>query len=111
MRRTFNDLQEATENGAYGIALLLVCSRLGFTVIERSRKGTGFDYWLGDEETLPFQNKARLEVPGILCGSQSQIAARIREKRQQLRRSDQGRLPGYIVVVEFSYPHAAVTQR
>jgi len=37
-------------------------------VIERSRKGTGFDYWLGSADEvgeLPFQNKVRLEVSGI----------------------------------------------
>ena len=39
-----------------------------YTVIHRSRKGTGFDYWLGDEKNedeLPLQSKARLEVSGI----------------------------------------------
>ncbi|MFN6464941.1 MAG: hypothetical protein RMZ41_024410 [Nostoc sp. DedVER02] len=47
---------------------MLIRQLTEFTVIERSRKGTGFDYWLGSEEEtgeLPFQNKVRLQVPGI----------------------------------------------
>jgi hypothetical protein len=47
---------------------MLIRQLTQFTVIERSRKGTGFDYWLGSEDEageLPFQNKVRLEVSGI----------------------------------------------
>jgi hypothetical protein len=45
--------------GAVGVAVLLSKQLTGFTVIQRSRKGTGFDYWLGDEDELPLQNKGR----------------------------------------------------
>ena len=72
-------MQEATEWGACGVAILVVNQVTGKVVIERSKKGTGFDYWLGDNDdgdSLPFANSARLEVSGILTGTKAQIASR-----------------------------------
>src|SRR5688572_29800752 len=43
---TYNDPQVAAEFGAYGVAVLLVENLTAFTVAERSRKGSGFDFWL-----------------------------------------------------------------
>ena len=39
-RRCWNDPEVATEHGAVGIAILLVKNEVGYSVIERSRKGT-----------------------------------------------------------------------
>ncbi len=64
MQRCWNDQEYTTEQAAYGIALLLLSRLTDFTVVERSRKGTGFDYWLGkstDSSELPFQKSMRLE--------------------------------------------------
>jgi hypothetical protein len=107
-RRSHNDLQEATERGAYGIAILIVCDLTGMVVVERSKKGPGFDYWLGDEDDdLLFAGKARLEVSGILSGSRSQVQARVRQKKEQVKPSDH-LAPGYVAVVEFGTPTACV---
>lgn len=111
MRRCYADLQEATEFGACGLAILLVRAVVGYTVIERSVKGTGFDYWLGYEDELPFQNKARLEVSGILAGDDGQITTRVKQKREQTTLTDRIALPAYIVVVEFSRPKAQVVTK
>lgn len=110
--RCCNDLQEATEYGAVGVAVLLTKELTEFTAIERSRKGTGFDYWLGHqrEEVLPFQHAARLEVSGILSGDDADISARVKAKLRQTRRSD-GTLPGYVAVVEFGRPEARVVRK
>ena len=64
----WGDLQEATEHGAYGLAVLLVVRLAEVVVLERSWKGTGFDFWLGPKgPTAPlFQDKRCLEVSGIL---------------------------------------------
>ena len=109
-RRTWADLQEATQYGATAIAVLLAKKETGYAVIERSAKGTGIDYWLGHEaEGPPFQNKARLEVSGILSveGSvndvERAVAKRVREKLKQTQPSS-GSLPAYVVVVEFWKP-------
>ena len=108
--KTWADPQEATEYGATAIAVLLVKKEAGYAVIERSVKGTGIDYWLGHEaEGPPFQNKARLEVSGILNteGSgrsvESAVAKRVREKLKQTQ-SSSGSLPAYVVVIEFGSP-------
>jgi hypothetical protein len=112
MRLAYNDLQEATELGACGVAILVARAMTGYTVIERCAKGTGFDYWLGTVATSdgtlePLERKARLEVSGILQGNEATIEARAREKIQQTRRSA-GELPAYAIVVEFSRPLAYV---
>ncbi len=110
-RRCWNDEEYTTEQAAYGIAFLLILQLTDLTVVERSRKGTGFDYWLGSQDSsvmLPFQRMARLEVSGIRRGNRSQINARVKQKTEQTRASDAGGLPVYIIVVEFSRPIAVV---
>ena len=81
MLRCWNDEEFTTEQAAYGIAFLIIRELTDLTVIERSRKGTGFDYWLGtfdtDEGQL-FQNKVRLEVSGIRKGDSSRVKARLK---------------------------------
>jgi hypothetical protein len=107
-RRCYNDFQEATERGAYGIAILIVYDLTGMVVVERSKKGPGFDYWLGHEDDdLLFAGKARLEVSGILSGSRSQVQAWVRQKKDQVKPSYH-LAPGYVAVVEFGTPIACV---
>src|SRR5438132_10658444 len=45
MRRYWNDPAETAEQGAYSLALLMLRSLARLTVLERSRKGNGFDWW------------------------------------------------------------------
>jgi hypothetical protein len=113
MLRCWHDEEYTTEQGAYGIACLLIHQLTPYTIIERSIKGTGFDYWLGDapdQPGLPFQQKIRLEVSGIRKGIPSRIRARVERKKAQTQRSD-GLLPAYVIVVEFSHPLSIVVQR
>lgn len=111
MLRTLNDPEVATEHGAVGIAVLLAKKILGFSVIQRARKGTGFDYWLGNEEIIPFQNKARLEISGIRTGSKKNITKRIHQKLNQTNPSDETGLPAHIIVIEFSQPTAQMEEK
>jgi hypothetical protein len=107
-RRCYNDLQEATEKGACGVAILLAQELTGKVVVERSKKGPGFDYWLGDsDDDLLFVGKARLEVSGILLGSSIDIQMRVKQKKAQMKPSHQ-LAPGYVAVVEFGTPTAHV---
>lgn len=111
IRRCWNDEEYTTEQAAYGVAFLLIQQLTNFTVIERSRKGTGFDYWLGTQDVtgeLPFQRMARLEVSGIRRGNRSQINIRVKQKIEQTGVSDAQGLPAYIIVVEFSRPISVV---
>ncbi len=108
--RGFNDPEEATEWGAVGVAVLLARREIGYSVIERSRKGTGFDYWMGDESELPFERKARLEISGIRRGANQEVNARVRQKLRQVERS--GDSPAaYVIVVEFGTPRAEVREK
>lgn len=111
-QRAWSDEQIATENGAYGIAALLIDRLTDYTVVERSRKGPGFDYWLGRKGvTTPlFQDKARLEVSGVRRGDDSMVASRVRQKINQMKPSD-GTLPGVAVVVEFGSPRTRVNTK
>lgn len=103
--RSCADLQEATEYGAYGLAILVVREATGKTALERSAKGPGFDFWVGDEtdDDLPFHGLTRLEVSGILRGGAKEIESRVRNKKAQVSPSD-AEGPAIIVVVEFGLP-------
>jgi hypothetical protein len=91
VRSTWADLQEAPEHGAYGVALLLVERLLALTVVERSFKHTGFDYWMAplSSSGFLFQDRTKLEISGIVAG-ESTIASRIRLKLAQVTRFDPG---------------------
>lgn len=108
-QRTHNDLQEAAEQGAYGVAFLLAEEFTQFKVIERSRKGTGFDYWLGTGDEHPFQQAARMEVSGIVEG-EDKIDSRVRTKMRQTDAS-KGKLPAFVAVVEFGLPKSVFKKR
>ena len=105
---TWADLQEATEYGAYGVAIILALRLTQTPRVERSAKGTGVDYWVGDGKDRRgiFQRTARLEVSGILRGDEGKIAARLREKLSQTKRSNSTGLPVYVVIVDFGRPEA-----
>ena len=109
----WNDAEFTTEQGAYGVAILLMIDLTEYTVIERSRRGSGFDYWLGekDDKGLPFQNAARLEVSGIRSGDDSSVKARANQKMKQVSPTDATKLPAYVVVVEFGRPLSQVAKK
>lgn len=107
--RAWMDADVATEHGACGIAALLVAELTEYTVVERARKGPGFDYWLGKKDSaVPlFQEKARLEVSGVRRGDDRAIESRVRRKIKQIEPADP-RLPGVVAVVEFGSPRTRV---
>lgn len=110
MRRSHRSEIPATEEGACGVAVLLIGELTRYTVSEQAKIGEYFDYWLARPGSFLFQDAARLEVSGIRRGDQAAVDARVREKKRQIGRS-QVRLPGFIVVVEFSRPQARVVER
>ena len=109
--RAYADMQYTVEHGAVCLSVMLSTTLTPYTIIERSRKGTGFDYWLGDGSSKLFQKKARLEVSGILKGDDATINRRYAAKEEQTRRSDNLLLPAYISVIEFSTPKAIFDKR
>jgi hypothetical protein len=111
MLNTWNDPEEATEEAACAIAFLLILALTEFTIIQRSRKGTGFDYWLGYKTAVVFERTARLEISGMLNATETDVLSRVRRKLKQVEASDDSGLPVYIVVVEFSKPLAYVVKK
>ena len=114
---SWNDAKEATEFGATALAILLLLEYTDFTYVTRAYQGTGIDYWLGTgeytKEMLPISNrKGRLEISGILKESKSNtVNMRINQKKKQSKKTDNTKLPVYVVVVEFSQPKAKIVKR
>lgn len=104
MKNSYHDDEVATEYGAYGIALLLIKDISNYSIVQRSRKGTGFDFWLGTTDNFLFQNIAKLEVSGIRNGNiNREVITRKSQKITQINKSN-NHLPGFVVIVEFSKP-------
>lgn len=108
---TYRDRDVAAEHGAYAVAIALVNHLYGLDVIERSAKGTGFDFWMGESGTseLSFGSLARLEVSGIFNGP-SKVGSRLGQKLDQMFPTDHVAV-GYAVVAEFGAPTLAVGQK
>ena len=104
--RTWGDQFYATEHGAVCLAILLALKLTSYTIIEKSARKNGFDYWLGEKGDLLFQKKARLEVSGIFTGSSTDVNTRFKCKVKQTNQSDSLNIPAYIGIVEFSHPFA-----
>jgi hypothetical protein len=104
---TYGDLEEVTEYGAMGIAVLLSIKLTKYSTVERAMKGKGFDYWIGDKDDKMFQGKARLEISGIFKGNDSQFKSRIKQKFRQTNISDSTGFDCFVSVVEFSKPIAS----
>lgn len=106
------DQNEAIEQGATGIAVLLIRQRIGLVTVQRSAIGEGIDYWMGHAAASleSAQPVARLEISGVLNGGDSDIRRRVRDKLDQTARTD-GDLPAYVVVVGFRQPVAEVRRK
>jgi len=117
MRRCWADSDEATEFGACGVATLLIHALTDLTIVQRARRGNGFDYWLGrrdDDPDLLFQGRTRLEVSGVRKGGDSIVNAREREKLRQVERFANPSVagtPAIVIVVEFGTPRSRVTTK
>ena len=110
MHRSNNDHRRAAEDGAYGLALLLIRDTIGLVAIEKSVQGTGFDYWLGDDGDPPFQRKARLEVSGTIERTDSSVRSLVKQKLRQTTPTD-GLLPAYVVIVRYRHPLAVMVKK
>lgn len=107
MANTYADTQDATERAGVCISVLLTKALTGYTVIQRSWKGTGCDYFLGDDSSEWFDIKARLEVSAIYKeNSSNNIRQRFVQKCKQVEKTDDMGIPAYISVIAFDSPKA-----
>jgi len=108
MRNSWADPNEATESGAVGVAVLLADKLLSKQVVKRARIGTGFDYWLGNNDAdSPDMFITRFEVSGIRSGDDQAVDSRVSRKLKQAGRSSTD-FPVVVIVVEFSRPQAKI---
>ena len=111
MDRSFRLDTWVTDQGACGVAILLVQLLTGYKAVQQSVRGDGFDFWLGRKGKLPFDRKARLEVSGLRHGTDTDIKERREYKIKQTKQSDNTGLKALIVIVEFGRPTSHVTIR
>jgi hypothetical protein len=97
---------ESTADGAVAVGLSLLRHTMKLDALDRGRIPSGFDYWLG---TADGAYRAVVEISGIRRGTRAQVAARLREKKAQIR--DSNGLTAYALVVEFGHPSADVGVR
>jgi len=108
---SFNDLEEAVEFGAMGIAIAIINDQKGF-VVKRSWKGTGFDFWAGKfSKNSRFLGKLRVEISGDLKGTDGEINSRLKKKLEQTEQSAHSKSPACAVIIEFSNPKSITGHR
>ena len=109
---THNDLQDATEDGAMGLAILLARYHLGYEIVLRSRKGTGYNYVMRKVDSDGSEPSVRLEVSGILKGTARDVTRRVNEKVRQVKTgaSIEDDLAAFVMVIEFGLPVARIEE-
>jgi hypothetical protein len=106
---TYADDREITEWGAEAIAFAIVEFFTSYRCVKRSQIGTGFDYYLTEDDSTLFQGKiAKLEVSGILSIKRnSDISKRLSLKTKQATDKYKN-MPFYVIIIAFSAPVAEV---
>ena len=103
LKRGWANETDATEWGAYGLALAAIELTAGLVAVSRAETRTGADYYLGAGSSAPDDLEAlyRLEVSGVDRGAASAITGRLRQKVQQAA-AGKSNLPAIAAVVGFA---------
>lgn len=93
---------DATEAGAYGVAIAACELSCGLYAVHRAETKTGADYYLraSSGPTEDLEDCFRLEVSGVDRGSASDVGQRLRQKLEQAERG-KSNLPAIAGVVGF----------
>jgi hypothetical protein len=100
-RNAWANLEDATRDGAYALALAAIEHLRGFVAIRRAQSRPGSDYYISPigQDPDDFENCYRLEISGTHLGIAA-INQRLREKLIQAQRGDSP-LPAIAAVVGF----------
>lgn len=87
VRPGLREPRDFAEYGALAIAFYLATKFFEYEVVEQPVIGSGFDYWPVYKSTHPNYNtnnflNARLEVSGILNGTESEVKTRLGTRHQ-----------------------------
>ena len=108
IRRAFGHPRNAAEKAGEAMAILTVVALTDYTVVERARIGSGFDFWLNlkdDDDDYLFQQTMGLECKGLSeARYPSEIAAAVRQGIKQIEESTSANLPALVVATDFSRP-------
>lgn len=107
-KNAWANLEDATRDGAYAVALAAVDKTRGLVAVRRAESRTGGDYYLGEPGIIPDDLEAStlLEVSGTDKGDLGVIGARLRQKIQQALNGG-GNLPAIAAVVGFRALHVS----
>ncbi len=103
LKAAWANKDDATRDGAYGLALAAVEETRKLVAVGRAETRTGADYYLSETPVAPdsFEGSVRLEVSGTSDGSNSVINARLAQKLEQAKKGTSN-LPAIASVVGFS---------
>jgi hypothetical protein len=84
-KKAWKNADDATRDGAYGLALAAIEITRGLVAVSRAETRTGADYYLGAPGASPEDLEAsiRLEVSGMDEGGEPAINRRLRQKLEQ----------------------------
>ena len=103
-QRAWANPDDATEAGAYAVALASLEARFGLVALARTGRHSGSDWWIGSptvDTELDLENAMRLEVAGMdRASDEAHVIARLSRKVEQVRKAGTG--PARAVVVAFS---------
>jgi hypothetical protein len=101
-KRAWANNDDATRDGAYGLALAAVEVVRGLVAVSRAETLSGCDYYLGapGAELDDLEASVRLEVSGTDGGGESVIDGRLRQKLEQASKG-RSNLPAIASVVAF----------
>ena len=101
-RSAWANVDDATRDGAYAVALAAVEAASGLVAIRRAETRTGADYYvvLQDSDQDDFENAYRLEISGVNGGAKQAVRQRLSQKIEQARKGDSD-LPALATVVGF----------
>lgn len=107
---------DATRDGAYGLALGAVEVQVGFVALARAQRRSGADYYVGapgshvnaTDGELDLEEAHLLEISGIAkCETHAQLSKRMRQKVRQVQRGSPD-TPALVAVVAFNLPSVAL---
>jgi hypothetical protein len=109
LRRAWANEVDATEAGAYCVALAALEVTDGLVAVARAETRTGADYYLGPagQDASDLESTRRLEVSGIDVGGDSSVKTRLRQKMEQAA-AGRSSLPAIATVVGFAARQVAI---
>ena len=113
IRRAFGDSRNAVERAGEAIAILVILAFTKYTVVERARIKSGFDFWLSEtdaDDDYLFQHEMGLEAKGLSHARYpSDITEAIKIGIAQIAKAQKDhetskKVPAVIVATDFSRP-------